>query len=438
MKYQVENIEAITPKYISDTIDSFAASDERGRMVNNWLYYTAWNPKILDRDLPEDSGPDNRLPVSYARRIINLVDGYMYKPGLVTYTFEDDNAYKDAMLEVFDNNKEPLKTEQMGKQTSTQGVGYEYHYIGEGGEPRFVKFEAPEVIPIWDKAIEPNLLAFIRYTVRDKDTLDVMYVNGVEITEYTKQGANLSVSVAPVRHFYGQVPLVVFRNNEEMLGDFEPVVPLIDAYDVLMSDSMNEFDRFAWAYLLLKGMDLSQENAEQVKRLRAFTNLDEVGDVAFLTKTIDTEFIKFMSDLIRSEIHRQSGIPNLEDYDGAGASGKTLTKFIYLMELFTDPKESYFTDGLMKRIELISAILAIKGTSGDEVGVVMNRNTPDNSLEQAEIFNKYVGHVSHKTLLENFADFVDDPEAELETLEAEGDPMFFSADIEAVNDGEST
>ena len=98
MEYQVENIEAITPKYISDTIDSFAASDERERMVNNWLYYTAWNPKILDRDLPEDSGPDNRLPVSYARRIINLVDGYMYKPGLVTYTFEDDNAYKDAIL----------------------------------------------------------------------------------------------------------------------------------------------------------------------------------------------------------------------------------------------------------------------------------------------------------------------------------------------------
>ena len=50
----------------------------------------------------------------------------------------------------------------------------------------------------------------------------------------------------------------------------------------------------------------------------------------------------------------------------------------------------------------------------------MNRNTPDNSLEQAEIFAKYSGFVSHKTLLQEFADFVDDPVEEIERLEAEG------------------
>jgi len=259
--------------------------------------------------------------------------------------------------------------------------------------------------------------------VNDKRTFDVMVVDDNLIRSFTKpeSGSNLVMSDEDVPHFYKQVPLAIYKNNEEQIGDFAPVIRLINAYDVLMSDSMNEFDRFAWAYLLLKGMSLSQEGAEKVKRQRVFEQLEDTGDVAFLTKTIDTDFIKFMADLLRSEIHRQSGIPNLEDYDGAGASGKTLTKFIYLMELFTDPKESYFKDGLFKRAELINAILSMTGSGGDvsEMDVVMTRNTPDNSDEQAEIFNKYAGGISAKTRIEHFADFVDDPEEELKMVEEE-------------------
>jgi SPP1 family phage portal protein len=128
-----------------------------------------------------------------------------------------------------------------------------------------------------------------------------------------------------------------------------------------------------------------------------------------------------MSELIRGEIHRQSGIPNLEDYDGAGASGKTLTKFIYMMELFTDPKEAYFKQGLIDRIDCLNRILTIQGKGLDlsDIHVIMNRNRPDASLEQAEIFEKYDGRISRKTLIENFADFVDNADEEMEQLKAE-------------------
>ena len=435
---QLKDASEITPDFISKTIDAFDGSRERQGLAEDTAYYEADNPHIMNRKLPMDSGPDNRLPVSYARRIINLVSGYMYKPGLVSYAYEgEDSRYEDAIRQTFRENGENIKTEQVGKQASIYGIGYEYHYVqgvvnqdAEGrpsvsAVPRFVKLPAPEVIAIWDKQIEPALLGFIRYVPETQDAWRVTCVNDSQIQEYLKTkggGGELKPYGPPKRHYYGQVPLAVFKNNEECMGDFDPVVPLIDAYDVLMSDSMNEFDRFAWAYLLLKGMALSPENAEKVKRLRAFENLDDTGDVAWLTKQMDTNFIKYMSDTIRNEIHRQSGIPNLEDYDSAGASGKTMSKFIYLMELFTDPKESYFRQGLAKRIELVTEILSIQARGGDpsEWRITMNRNTPDNSLEQAEIFAKYSGFVSHKTLLQEFADFVDDPVEEIERLEAEG------------------
>jgi SPP1 family phage portal protein len=424
--YQVDSLEDIDRSYLKDTVSEFA-NTQRQHYLENLAYADGDNPRIMNRELPDPTGPDNRLPVSYARRIISLVTGYMYKPGLVQYGFEDD-AYQSVMQEVFDTNREPIKTAQVGKQTSIHGIGYEYHYVtGDGTTaiPRFTKMPAHEVIPIYSMDLEPEVLAFIRVITRGEE-YRLTYVTDRYAQEYVmpKRGGEPAAIGEEIPHYYGECPLAVFQNNEEKLGDFEAVTPLIDAYDVLMSDSMNEFDRFAWAYLLLKGMMLSGEDLQALKQMRVFQNLEDTGDVSFLTKEIDTEFIKFMTDLVRAEIHRQSGIPNLEDYDGAGASGKTMTKFIYLMELFTDPKESYFVEGLRRRLELVNRILTIQGKGGDPmaVDVIMNRNQPDNSLEQADIFQRYAGFVSQKTLLENFADFVDDPDEEIERLAGEGEP----------------
>jgi len=426
---QIEPVDRIDAKVVGEIVDDFHASDRYAQYLENIEYYKGQNPYIMDRAAPGGQGtPDNRTPVPYGRRIINLVTGYMYKPGLVQYTSEDD-TYLQALLDVFDTNREPLKTEQMGKQTSIQGVGYEYHYVAgdtRGAQvravPRFTKLSAGEVVPLYDYEVEPNLWAFIRAIVRgEKDIVWAYYNNGWQRFERVHDGGkNLELAEEGV-HYYQDVPLVVYQNNEEMIGDFEPVQHLIDAYDVLVSDSMNEFDRFAWAYLVMKGMSLSDQDAKRLKQTRTFEGLAETDQIEFLTKEMATEFVKFMTDLVRDEIHRQSGIPNLEDYDASGASGKTMSKFIYLMELFTDPKESYFKEGLYRRIELVDRILRF-GMDPGRVEVIMNRNTPDNSLEQAEIFQKYAGFISQETLIENFADFVDNAQEEIEKLEAEKEP----------------
>jgi len=408
---------------IEKTVKTFINSKELNNLVSNDEYFLGRDTHIMHRAVPDDSGPDNRIPVSYARRIINIVVGYMYKPGLISYA-SDNQPYLDAISAVLEENREPIRTEQIGKQCSIHGVGYEYHWVdAEDATPRFCKLPATEVIPIYDFSVDPELWAFIRFYKKD-DHIEIFVYDNATITEYwmdDKKGKIIFVGRLP--HYYGEVPLVVFLNNEERLGDFDPIEPLIDVYDTLMSDSMNEFDRFAWAYLVLKGMSLTKENAAEIKRKRMFDGLDDEQAVSFLTKTIDSAFIKLMFDTIRAEIHRQSGIPNLDDYTfGGSASGETLDKFIYLMELFTDPKESYFREGLYQRIKLITTILNLRdGVTGEprEIDIVMNRNKPDSTLEHADAFNKYAGHLSERTLIENFAPFVTDVDEELKRLEEE-------------------
>ncbi len=415
----------VTEEIILKLVKDFSNNDLRKKIRDNNLYFKGYDVHIERRQLPDDSGPDNRISVSYARRIINTIAGYMYKPGLVQY-ISDNQAYLELLTQVFDENREEIRTEQIGKQASIQGVGYEYHWVDKDATPRFCKLPADEVIPIYDFAVDPEVWAFIRFYRRD-DYTSVWFYDAIESREYQIREIEKKetlVLINRIEHFYGLVPLVVYKNNEEQIGDFDSARELIDAYDTLISDSMNEFDRFAWAYLILKGMSLTKENAEKVKRLRIFENLTDEQGVSFLTKTIDTAFIKHMADTLRAEIHRQSGIPNLDDYTfGGSASGETLSKFIYLMELFTDPKESYFKEGLYRRIELITAVLSKVDTTNigepRDIEIIMNRNKPDNSLEQAQIFQAYAGHISEQTLIENFADFVPDAVEEMARLEAE-------------------
>lgn len=397
--------------------------------VTNQAYYEGNNQYILNREPPDENAPNNKVPIPYARKIISTVTGYMYKPGSVTYSSENE-GYLETLKEVFDANREEIETAQLGLEASIHGVAYELHYTDslevEGKPlaiPRFTKIPAEKVVPIYDYSIEPKLVAVLyHYFIGDVQHVYAYYADVVQHFQRENKDKLLSL-VEEVAHFYGAVPWVVYLNNEERVGDFEPVKPLIDAYDVLMSDSMNEFDRFAWAYLLLKGFSLTDEDAQAIKWKRAFENLDVDGGVEFLTKEINSEFIAFMSEWIRKEIHKQSHVPDfLETVSGSAQSGVAISKLLYDFEFICATKEAYFLAGLQDRIKLLDSVLRVRdGAKGlpEDIEMEMHRNKPMDMLENAQVFTAYSGHISEQTLIEQFAPFVKDAEEELARLKGE-------------------
>jgi SPP1 family phage portal protein len=423
----------LTVEQIVSLVDAYSAQQRKARELKR--YYEGDDPGIMDRKIPDEAAPNNKAPIPYGRKIINTVVGYMYKPGLVKYASKQQ-AYLDVLNEVFRENKEPIKTARLGKDCSLYGVAYEYHYadgvvtadanLPVKAVPRFAPLPVGEVIPIYDYAIEPKLTAFIRFYERVDETHYFVYYEREWIHyKKTKTAKELAIVEQGV-HQYGRVPLNVYTNNDERIGDFEPVCPLIDAYDVLMSDSLNEFDRFAWAYLVLKGFKLSRDEAADIKNKRAFDGLDDEDAVKFLTKDINADYIQFLAEWARKEIHNQSGIPDISDISfGASASGTTIDKFIYLMELFTDPKEALFKDGLIERIKMIDGFLKVregKAAPGwQDVDISMIRNLPIDDVKNADALGKYSGHVTERTLLTQFAPFVTDVDKELEELKKEKD-----------------
>lgn len=417
-KHDFDAYEYLDTSEIKSIYDSFS-SDIKPVFEDDELYYLGENPTILKRYFGDSAGtPDNKIPISYARKIINTITGYMYKPDSITYTVDDGSEPEFTLM--FKDNDEPIKTSRLGRLTSTYGVAYELHYKDkkdmESVESKFVPIDPRELIPVYDYSIEPKLKAAIRFYRKGKIITFEVYYDKV-VKEYVwEDGAKTDLTQRQEWfHFFPSIPVIVFKNNEEEISDFEPIKRLIDAYDVLMSDSMNEFDRFAFAYLLLT-QNVEEEELKKIKKLRVFTNLEDTAAVQFLTKEIPFGFIQNMIDNIRFEIHNQSHVPNFTDIKtGEQISGVAIDRLLYDFEFIAATKEAYFRKGLEDRFKLLGY---------DDVYITMKRNKPTDKASDAALYNQYYNKgISTETLISEFAPFVDNPAEEIADAQKEQSGM---------------
>ncbi len=442
MLYKI-NKETLTDQEIISIIDDFRAGD-RKRYYNNEKYYYGENQYVLNekKAVVDEGAPDWRLCVSYGRKLIKTVAGYMFKTGTTKYVIKD-KKFKKEIDRIFTVNKEPLKTSQTGRKSSTYGTVYELHYIEKNSPetPRWAIVSPLEIIPIYNYDIDPKLVCFIRfYDIQESydpkgddpsymkvevyySTHTEYYKRVTEINQKTKEITSKLIKIDENINLYKVPPLVIYKNNDELLGDVEPVKKLIDAYDVLMSDGLNEWDRFAWAYLLLVGERLDPEDAKNIKVKRIFENLESKDAVSFLTKDINNEFLKYMAQWIRSEIHEQSHIPDFTAQQGGDRlSGVALDRLIFDFQLLCSEKEEYFKQGLYDRFKMIDQIVNITNTDHElitnDIKIIMDRNRPTDMLQNAQVFGTLDGRgVSRKTLIENLVPFVTDADKELKLFE---------------------
>lgn len=381
------------------------------------------NLAIMQREKPDsgDNNPDQKIPISYGRKQITTFTGYAYRPRYISYKTSAPESkqaiaenYMSILQDIFDKNNEHIKTSRAGKNTAIYGVAYEIVYI-EGdyvkdGEqvslkalPRFFSVDPREIILLYDYSPEPKKQIGIRF-YRIKPgffKVEVYYKERIELYDRTKEEHSnrwiLTLKGSYV-NFFREIPIVPYYFGEEMEGIIIPVIPLIDAYDILISDSMNEFSRFAYAYLVMQQYGLTPKAAERdpalfnkmlkfLKRYRIFEHVPSDADIKFLTKDIPTEFIKFMAEFIRDQIHIQSHVPDFTRM-GGDISGEAIKRLLFDFENMVSSAEADFDLGLSERIRLITIIL--KKIYGENIGdpdmiiVSHKRNLPLDLKQFAE------------------------------------------------------
>lgn len=384
--------------------------------------------------------PNNRTANPYASYITDTLVGYfMGEP--VSYNAEDKNLLQEINM-IFEYNDEADENAELAKDASIYGVAFEELYFSEDDRNvRFKRLDPKEVIPIYDKTIEQNLLAVIRYYedfdfVAEKKNYIIEIIDDMNITRYrTNEMFGSFTLLETYQHFFGMVPVATYENNEDRMGDFEKVIDLIDAYDKMESDSLNDFEYFVDAYLALYGFTADKEDIQQMKENRVLL-MDEGTSAEWLIKDENDNLTENMKDRLDKDIHKFAKCPNLADEEFASNASGIAIKFKLLgTENLTSIKERKFKKGLQQRLELISMIngLVRGGFDWRAIDIIFTRNIPSNDVDIANMVNTLSGIVSDETLLAQIP-FVEDVEAELERVkkqkedEKEANP-FYRSDI---------
>lgn len=416
----LNTIEELTEKVIKRVIETHRSS-VLPRLQNLENYYNA-NNAIKNRVMKDSSKPNNKIANAYASYITDTLVGYFIGEP-IAYTSNDEVLLQDLSM-IFEYNDEADENAELAKNASIYGVAYEMLYLSE--EDKMIRFKSlnpKEVIPIFDKTIEQNLLAVLRYYddydyVEDNTFTIVEVIDATHVRRY-KLNTGLSL-LEEYQHYFKMVPVAIFKNNEEESGDFEQVISLIDAYDKMESDSLNDFEYFVDAYLALYGFTADSEDVAKMKENRVLL-MDEGTSAEWLIKQTSDVYVENMKNRLDKDIHKFAKCPNMSDQEFASNASGVAIKFKLLgTENLVSIKERKFKRGLQQRLELMSMINSVlrEGFDWRAIDITFTRNIPSNDTDIANMVNTLKDIVSEETLLAQIP-FVDDVQAELEKLKQE-------------------
>lgn len=412
--YQVPKDTKITAELIKKVIDFNEKRRPRFDMLDG--YYVG-RQSILTREKP-DTRINNKVMINHAKYIVDLATGYLLGSP-IDYQV-NDGINIDPVLEAYKAQTMENTDFELAKGCGIFGMDYEYVYANEEAEPRSVTLDVRNTIIVYDDTMVHNKLFGVTYRPVFKDDKDqqpdkyeIIVATDKEIINFSMNfNGNTLEETGREAHFFGKVPIIEYKNNGELLGDFEPVISLIDSYNLIQSDRVNDREQLVDAILCFYGMEFDEEQMTELKLKRALSGIPSDGKVEFLTKTINETDVDVLRRNIEQDIHKISMVPNMSDENFVGnASGVALRYKLFAFEQATMNKERFFEKALMERFELYSHYLSVKSKMAEvkkeDVDAVFKRNLPSNDYETSQMITNLRGLVDDELLAAQLS-FVDD------------------------------
>lgn len=314
-----------------------------GRLKKNMNYYQGKH-KILD-----DENRENKLVCNHAKDISDTASSY-FIGNPVSYKSENDITELTKALEVAGADEVDGDN---GLDLSIYGLAYEYIYVKENEAYLCDKnISAENTFMVRDDSIEENELFAVYYYAKkdDSGTKTTQYMATILTQNYKFELSILNTDGSqetteePVPHYLGEIPIIEYLNNKLAIGDFELQIPLIDAYNALMSDRITDKEQFIDSILAIYGTllvdDEIEEDGEQkddaeaaMKHLkkRKLLEMPDGTKAEYLTRTFDEalpknllEISQMVSNLkgIVSQKTLLAQIPFVEDVDEEMAAVK--------------------------------------------------------------------------------------------------------------------
>ena len=425
MPFLLKNNEAVTPELICRYIKLHR--DKLSSKYKHLQDYYEGKHKILNRTKKRDSDACNNLVCNYAKYISDFASGYLIGEPIA---YQSDTDI-DQLLNWFKKAQTDVQDMDNAKYQSIYGVAYELVYMSsdKSPTPKTASIHPSQAFVIYNDTVELKPVAGVcYYEHHDPITqeIDGYTVNVSTDAEYLRFEINpafsLNGEVGREENPFKTVTLIEIYNNNELQGDFEQLISLIDGYNMQQSSRVDDVENFVNSLMVLKGQVIGYDPEDKKDTYRSIRDngvieLDPESDLSFLTRQIDQQGNEVLRQSLADDIHKFSCVPSLTDKDFASnVSGVAMQFKLLGLNQLTKIKERYTKEGIRERIRLFSAIMETKGMkpiAPEDVSITIPHSLPKNLVEIAQVIGNLSGVCSTETLLSQLP-FVENPEKEAE------------------------
>ena len=324
-------------------------------------------------------------------------------------------------------SKEKKENKILAKDLSIFGLGYELVNYDNNKEMYFKRLDPMNTFLVVNNFVFEEKVCYITYSkkvINNKTTKQGFIYTDETIYSFSNENDKYVVQ-EETKNVLGEIPVVMFINNDEMTGDFEFVVEPLKAYNKLFSCSFDDFESIANALLIFYNATLGKEQAEQLKtsNIVGLESADGTKEVKaeYIYKKLDTGSFKELRTAIKEDIVSITNVPDLTDKNFAGnSSGVAISYKLIGFENLRADKETYFDDAIMKRYELIGKSPTKKFEI--EEGDIKNKfyqNLPKNIERDIQLAGLYKDNVISLETTHAEMEIIENPEEEAEKLKKE-------------------
>ena len=413
-----------------EVVNNLISSTQREKNMQNYeaLYGYYMSMPVTERPAPHDI----RVVVGHARYITKINVGYLL--GNPVQYLASEGVDIEPLDLLYRNQTISTLDVELATDASIFGHAFERVYTDKEGNSRSAKIDPRNIILAYDDTVEHNKLFAIIYTqsyradgTEIKGQYECTILTDTMIKERVLKNKTLVASDddEDIEHSYGEVPVIEYVNSSDRMGDFEPVVSLIDAYNILQSDRVIDRERLVDAFLMVSGASFTPEQQKALKEGRIVSGIPADAEMKYIIKNINEADADVLRETLMADIHKISMTPDMSDKNFLGnSSGVALLFKLLPFEDHIKDKERYFENGLMDRFRMYNRILAAIGkmqiVKPADIDATFKRALPQNDLEISQMINNLVGIVDRETLVSRLS-FVQDAKETVELANKEDD-----------------
>lgn len=388
------------------------------------LDYYKGRQDILDRVKVVRPDVDNRVPFNHAMAITRDTVGYTFgKP--IRYVHRNGEVRKGvAELNKLTEAEDKFSSDQeLALYASICGTAYRGIFADAYGIEDEIPFSIMTLDPtstfiVYSSEIgNPPVLACTFYETPPSLTYTNKFVYLIYTHDYiyryevTSQAFGILDSTHLVDkslNILGEIPIVEYPNNVFRIGDWEMVKNLLDAINLVGSDSVNDLEQFVNSILVAVNVELDENAKASIKddKIVSIRSDKELpAELKYISEQLDVGSAQELRDYLNAQMGIIVGIPSRGQRSGGGGDTGDA---VYLRDGFQDleivarNKETSYKRAERASLKLILNLLQKQGCSAEimklttkDIDIRFSRNMTDGILAKSSAISTLI---STKTL----------------------------------------